>query len=840
MIKAPVSFRGRLLIFTACTMAAGLAPALAQSSPSSSVMPTTATPVMVANDGAGDLDAYQVEQVKIRYKKLLLKEKDIPNAISVLTQKDVKAENPTFGSIQTLLNKTPSVVAYTQGPGQSAPTLAIRGIRNDELAETLNDVPINDLLAGSGDYISNNIGSAVTLNELDGATVYPGVAPPDHQGFNTVGGTIAYMTKQPTDDRYEELEGGFGSFNTQHLGFTVNTGKIGDSIDAPKVLMLYDQSQTSGFVSNTPAQYHDFMVNAVKPYDDGLSQVGMLIIFNQGKGTIQSTPTPTALIDANKYTYNFPKNLGFYNQTGQFLTTILSDQTYINEHLIFNGSFFYLHSSETVDSYANPSTTTGGFPYATNVQAPYDFFGALGPSAAANGLDAGFYSPGYFTYDPLIFAGAGADPTDPDNYASGVSSEYSTAHTNTVGITPKLRIFLPHNTITIGGLLAKESGDGGTSVGTEYLYGGAGAQNVQDNGYNSFILGGGQQRTIYVAYIQDKIDLLDNHLHILPGARVNAAYSSNIQQLGDGIYNPLKLQNFTKVGEPYLGVSYDLPYHFNVYGSYGKGSLFSPVTDYSQGTSATGIAGGTSAPTPEIVHLYEAGVRYDTPNLYLNVDYFYQKVNDAFSYYTNYLTNAQYYANTGAYLVRGVEMSGDYRVTPEISVYANGSYNNTDYLNDYFAFTTIQQDQFGYAHHGTPFSNVPDWNGNIGVDYDKGPFSARLAGQYTGREYTTYDEVAYPLATNPLNGATVTNTQILNPANFVVNLLLSYKVPVNIGALKNVTVALNALNLLDEHYYTYTYSSDTANGGIYSINPPFNSGLIGPPRSFTVDVTARF
>jgi iron complex outermembrane receptor protein len=47
-------------------------------------------------------------------------------------------------------------------------------------------------------------------------------------------------------------------------------------------------------------------------------------------------------------------------------------------------------------------------------------------------------------------------------------------------------------------------------------------------------------------------------------------------------------------------------------------------------------------------------------------------------------------------------------------------------------------------------------------------------------------------------------------------------------------------NIFDEHYYTYRYSSDTANAGVYSINPPFDSGLIGPPRSFTVDMSAKF
>ena len=322
--------------------------------------------------------------------------------------------------------------------------------------------------------------------------------------------------------------------------------------------------------------------------------------------------------------------------------------------------------------------------------------------------------------------------------------------------------------------------------------------------------------------------------------RVNAAYSSRIQQVGDGIYNPGKFQNFTKIGEPYLGVAYNFPYHVTAYGAYGKGSLFSPVGDYSAGTTSTGLTGGTQAPTPEVVHLYEGGIRYDTPRLYLNVDYFYQKVNDAFSFYTDYLTNSQFYANTGAFLSRGVEMDGEFQVTPTISVFANGSYNNTDYLNSYFAFDTLQQDQFGYAFHGSPVSNVPDWTGNVGVDYDQGPFSGRLSGQYIGREYETEDLLTPADPTGTLSGATITDTQIKNPAAFIVNLLMSYTIPIHSHRIQSLNVTFTALNLFQKEYYTYRYSSETANAGVYSINPPFDSGLIGPPRSLQLDLVAKF
>jgi iron complex outermembrane receptor protein len=812
MKKTRTNLRGRLLLFTAFTATAALGTGLVARAQTASP-----TPVIVPGEGtSADLNAYQIQKVRIIYKKLLLKEKDLPSSVTELGQKQIQQTNPTMGSVQTLLKLAPSVQAYSQGPGQSAPTLAIRGVKNDELAETLDGIPLTDLQGGTGDYLSNNIGSPVSLNEIDGVNVYPGIAPPENQGFGTVGGTIAYTTKQPTDDRYAELEGGIGSFDTQHIGFTINTGKIGDGIDAPKALLLYDQSQTAGFVSNTNAQYHDFLFNVEKPYDNGLSKVGLVVIFNQGKGFVQTTPTPVALIDSNKFTYNFPKDLGFYNQAGQFLTTILSDETYINPHLIFDGSLFYQHSSDTIDSYAAVSTVNGTFPYSVNVQAPVNFYGDIGPSTY-------HYSPGFFTYDPTAVFGSPA---------AGESSEYTLGHSNTVGITPKLNIFLPYNTIAIGGLIAKDSGSG-----AQYIYGGTFAQEHQIDGYDSFVLGGGSQRTVFVGYISDKIDLLNNTLHIEPAARVTAAYTSTITQM-NSYYQNVKYQNFTKVGEPYIGVSYDAPFHLIPFANAGKGSLFSPTSDYAGGLS--GLPGTTHAPTPEIIHAFDAGIKYDTPRLYLSADYYYQQVSDAFSFYENYDLGQFYYANQGGFLLRGVEAAGEVRVTPEIDVSGNISFNSTKYTNSDFAFVTLANDQFGYAFKGTPFSNTPDVLANISVEYTKGPLSATLSGEYTGTENQTTDILTPNDPGGQFSGATITDLNNANNPDFIANFTASYKIPIQSHHIQSLTATFTALNFIDVKYFEDKYYSEIALNGVYSVLPQYESGLIGPPRSLQLDLTARF
>jgi iron complex outermembrane receptor protein len=152
----------------------------------------------------------------------------------------------------------------------------------------------------------------------------------------------------------------------------------------------------------------------------------------------------------------------------------------------------------------------------------------------------------------------------------------------------------------------------------------------------------------------------------------------------------------------------------------------------------------------------------------------------------------------------------------------------------------LQEDQFGYAMQGTPIANVPTFLGNIGIDYDKGPFSARLSGQYTGRQYETYDILTPNDPGGPLSGATSTNVNAMNPANFIMNFMASYQLPVHMQRLQSVTLTFTALNFLNVHYYNYRYSSELPSGGVYSILPEYQSGLIGPPASFQLDLRARF
>ncbi len=801
-----------------------------------------ATPGGATSSGNAQTDAIQagstvnIDTVQKTYRELLLKEKNVASAVSEVGQAEIQSTGQ-LGSVQSLLKQTPSVNSYQVGVGQNTPELTVRGVRYSELSTTLDGIPINDLLSGGqGGFLSNNIGNAVTIGQVSSVNVYPGTAPVDVQGFGTNGGTIAYQTLKPTPKPFLEVTGGVGSFNFDEYGITVNTGAI-PGTDGLMALLRYDRSENSGFVQNTQSRYRDFSASFDKPYNDGTSHVTLDVLYNTGQGYLLPSPVPTDFITNYGYFYNLPHSETQYREDNTFLTAILGDETYINEHLILSGKLFYVGTTDKTSVSVNPNIISNSYPYQPNFQVPFYSIGPVGPTASAL-LGSPYYRPGVFTYDPLINAPAGSDPTNSDSYKYGESAQVAYSGTNTYGIAPKANIFLPYNNITIGGLFVKEEAP---ALGA-YI-GGPGLDFAQVNGYNSYVYpAGGANRTVYQGYAQDRIDLIHNTLHLEPGAAWEGVLTTNDvpypTAFGVTSQPGYMLQNYDKAFEPYLGGSYDLPYHSVIYASYGRSASFPQLQDYTLGSS-----GSTNAPHNTILHAYEAGIRYDTPRLYLNLDYFYQKTTSAVGFYANYLTSQFLYSNTGANQYRGVEATAQYRVTPALQVFGNGSYNDAQYLNNYAASTTPFNDQFGYGFKDTHLSSIPSWLFNIGASYEKGPISLRLWDQYTGPQYTTINLSANPaIQPNPqLEAATVTNPGYRLPEFNTVNFLGSYTMPINSGfGLKSLKFTINAQNIFNMHYFAYRYLANFSYAGVYSDNHYYTSAQAGPPASVIFNVTARF
>ena len=875
------------------------------------------------------------QSIIVRAQRRLLRETNSPSAVTELGTAQI-AQTGKQGSVATLLRAAPSVYVYQTGIGDNEPVLSIRGIRGLETAQTLDGVPMQDLLnGGTGSYLQNIVSGRFTLGEISGVSIYPGVAYPDVNTFGTIGGTIAYTSLRPDNERSVDVTGSIGSFGTYNEGFSLNTGRLdgwlGTGNDAPKILLKYSNLQTNGFIDYTPARYNNMLFALDKPYDQGLSKFQATVLYNTGNGLVNPEPIPVPYLNQNGLFSNYSPDQEFDRDQADYLSIILKDDTYINDYINVGLTGFYLNSDSTTTAYGNPSifsapgipgsVTVGGAAPFNQTPAGFGQQGDYGPGGA-------FYQPPVYRYDGATAyppGSAGCPANIPAEYAAtgntspcGYNALLNTVHNDTYGLQPRVVVTLPEyfgiaNTIKLGGLVAKETQNNSPF----YLGGLPTIARTQDNltvNAGGDAATGGVYRTIYQGYLQDKIDLIDNTLHLTPGGTLEGTNSAYIGQnvfggtptaaalatpyckaqaaaaaanpnggISTCSFGPYKATKWDRDLLPFFNVSYDLDKILpaakgvSFYGSYGESALFAPVTDFSPNLIGT-------PPSASIVHLYEGGVKYNTSNLVLSVDYYYQKVDRDFGFFTYQsgpLVGDSLYTNNGQREFKGVEGSAIWQVTPRWQLFGNFSHVLAKYLATSLDYATIQQDQFGIVTRGSPITGVPDWISTFGVDYNNHNLALRgdrldirFEGQYTGRQETTYDltglenigtipGVAAKPGTyayyNVIAGSTTYDPNGGISPFVIFNLDANYKLPVrNVGPLKTIDFDLNILNLFNNQYFQYFYkqispsacktfpANDPRPGfagqqiSNYGCTPQFSDALPGEPFAITFTATAHF
>ena len=883
--------------------------------------PPTGLPANTGTQSAGSANgntAAPSENITVRAARQLLREKNSPSGVTELGSAQI-AQTGVQGSTATLLRAAPSVYVYQQGIGNNSPVISIRGARGIEVAQTLDGVPMQDLLSGGGgSYLENLLGGHFNLDQISGVSLYPGVAYPDKSTFGTIGGTVAYSSLRP-DNKYKvDLFGSVGSFGTWNEGFQVDSGRmngfLGTGDDAPKMMLKYSNEQTKGYIDYTPARFNNMEFAFDKPYNQGLSLFSATAIYNTGNGLITPEPIPLPYIAQNGEFSNYSPDQQFVRQYNDYFTLILKNDTYINDYITAGLTGFYLYSDSYTDNYSNPSI------YGPNGAPGSATVGGANPF---NQTPAGFgnqsnYIPGGNSYDPqAYFYGANPDQTNcpaattaaftaaGQTSPCGFNAQYTRVHNDTYGFQPRVTITPPNvfgiaNTIKIGGLVAKETSDAtpGANVGPTYL----GGTSEFPHGPANQIAGydGGTMRTIYQGYAQDKIDLFQNTLHLTPGVTLEGTDSS---ATGDKILNgnpsaSLLASDYCQAGNPclngqykahkwdrewlpFMNVAYDLDKVLpaargvSLYASYATSALFAPTTDFGPN------AAGSGPPGASIVHMYEAGIKYNRRNLSLSFDYFYQHVErdfGFFQYQTGPLAGTEIYSNLGQRESKGIEASAIYQVSRDWQLFGNVSHTLSKYLKTYLASVTVQEDQFGLALRGAPTTGVPDWLSTFGVDYDHhgllthgDEFNVRFEGQYTGKQQTSYDVTGLTnigsipgvpaFGTYDYYNATAGQT-VYNPNGgispyAVFNLDLNYKLPMHgrAGPLHTIDFDLNGLNIFNTRYFQYFYNqiSPTSCGKFpagskfagqqisnYGCSPAFNDALPGEPAAITFTVRASF
>ncbi len=905
-MRQSISKRQHLLL-TVCVAVCGLIPAaqsaaqsaqpvqLAQAGVTSTPRATNTVEPRSGTNGQAippTVSSSTPENIVVRAQRRLLKEKNSPSAVTELGAAQIAAAGVS-ASPASLLRQAPSVYVYQQGIGDSAPEVTIRGLRGLEIATTLDDVPTQDLEAPGAFYLANNLGGVFTTSQISGVSIYPGVAYPDKNTFGTIGGTVAYQTLRPSNDAFIDVTGTVGSFGTYKEGIVLNSGSLdsplGTGDNAMKFLAQYNNFQTQGFIDGTSNRENEFYAAFDKPYDDGLSKFQATFIYNTANGLIENEPVPLPYLQKYGTFSNYPTNLDYARQNNDFGTVILRDDTYINDYLQVGGNLFYIHNDNQLEDYGSPSLFEPGSPNTVQGAAPFinnpAGFGEgvyYGPPVGGGGLGlfgggtGGLFYGNGNRYNPAQYynnkkacpaAIINANGGSPFGSICGLNDQITGNSADTYGIQPRITIIAPEyfgiaNTIKIGGLVAHES----QPTGYTYLGGLPNTPQIPQNAANE--RSGGTERTIFQGYVQDKIDLLDNTLHLTPGATLEATHSSFVDGavfgslaspaygpngffsgLGNASnldqYGPYKAVKYDKQFLPFFNIAYDLDKILPVlkgvsaYGSIANSAVFAPVGDFGPNTAGP-------PPYASVVHLYEGGVKYNVSNISANIDYFYQKVDRDFGFFefqSGPDNGKATYSDFGQREFKGFEAAITWQVTPNWQLFANGSHLLAKYLDTYPASDTVAEDQYGLAVKG-PQTGVPDWLSTFGVDYsnkslvrDGDVTNIRLTGQYTGHQNTSYDfggndylnpAIQFPglpklnnfagcpgTQANPC-GAYVRYNEITGETTYdphggispfvVFNLDASYTLPTPfLPVIKRVVFDLNIQNLFDERFFQYFY-----------------------------------
>ncbi|HZV08227.1 MAG TPA: TonB-dependent receptor, partial [Novosphingobium sp.] len=288
-------------------------------------------------------------------------------------------------------------------------------------------------------------------------------------------------------------------------------------------------------------------------------------------------------------------------------------------------------------------------------------------------------------------------------------------------------------------------------------------------------------------------------------------------------------------GTPYASTSIPFNYNVSVKGnnvSWLASLSWKPAGDIlAYASASTGYKGAglnlnssTSTGTPlilqpEKVHNYEAGVKQQLfgHRVTLNIDGYWTLLNglQANIYPTN--GGKSYLANVGNVRARGIEVDGDWKVLPGLTLSFNGSFNDTRYSSYHNAPCPV-----GGASvcdlTGRRVYQSPKWVGNAILDYrfDAGHevtpyFVARYA--YRSAMYGTVDDSAYGIV--PGYG------------------LASFRVGASFA--RRYDASLWVDNAFDKTYYENMNALAVVGAGTYGYG-----GKLGAPRTFGGTIRATF
>ncbi|HWI86914.1 MAG TPA: TonB-dependent receptor [Sphingomonas sp.] len=271
--------------------------------------------------------------------------------------------------------------------------------------------------------------------------------------------------------------------------------------------------------------------------------------------------------------------------------------------------------------------------------------------------------------------------------------------------------------------------------------------------------------------------------------------------------------------QPQISVVYHLTPATELFADYTENmrAFVSALTTGPFSTTQAGFNAIKGTLKPEKSKTYEGGVRYhDGPFQASAVGYYIDFTNRlaAFANGSGIAGNPAILNNVGSVHAYGAELAAYYRLNRAFSLFANYSYNHSEYQDD-----VRRADGTLYAHtKGKSVIDAPKSMLKGEIVYDDGGIFGRIGGNYMSRRFFSYE-----------------NDQVA-PGRFVADASVGYRFAGS-GWLKNISIEASVTNLTDKQYISSVNTNNVQVGGSDFDNPNF---MVGAPRQWFVTLKKGF
>lgn len=765
---------------------------------SSVTAPTSsAINIGVVSDKTGALDTLG----KLPTKKQVF---DSTQSVKVIGKRQMAIAGPAGGAGQ-VLSVAPGVNTQTNSPaGASRAEISINGMKTgwSNIAGNANDgtvmvtfdgVPMVD--PAYGVWGSTEVPQ---MSMIKGITVTYGPGYPVNRWFNNIGGAINFIPLEPTAKAGADIGLFYGSFNTKGVHFNVRTGNI----DGWSAIIAGGATSAGNYLTgygfNNPSTNYAYYAKLIKHFHYGHVSFGAYVARSVAYRPLPIPVEPNSAVTIYGTDVNGNPIPGpLYSQETSGFYTTLPNSEYFKEafntnYLLYSKMLYHISKDTTLHNLL-------WFRHGSREHLHYNYYTGGDSNVALN--------------------------------------QYYLAKDDTYGDKLYFTTRLPWNTVSYGGYFLNNKYN---SL-LEYYNP---TQEAPINGvpvYGSLAIPNGDSHSSYLymtdlaAFVQDVIRPVNN-IRITPGIRVvtfntnyvnNEAaafpengYNNGVNSYGiSGDRQPNSSTNFTEV-EPSIGLNWKITPDVALYANYS--------TAYKAPAGATGTYAHDLASTlrPQKSAQYQFGVKAYVPHYgVLNHASFganYYHLNDTNEIIPIPVVSHLYHlAASGSSTFSGVNLYFEDDPIFNIHLFTNLSFEKAVYSQ----YTSPS----GGVYNGLPISNVPAQTASIGAYYElynKGIlYEPSVWWQYTGPQSIYNNNTGAP-STQQLPSFGIWN------ASLKVELSHRYL----FAGLRDVSLNLNILNLLNKRYNSYEYISS---GGYYGVSGEL-LGEPGEPRAVYVGLSAKF